>query len=132
MTAAHALCGRTLTALLLAQGQGGTVLFFGYSSSGAFPVPQVEYTSVEYTGNKGGTGPGIGVTMGHFVLRFRQCIFRDNVARISGAAIDAPALPGSQLIVEATLFERNAVRVPADGRTIDVTVLLYSKILLWI
>ena len=35
-----------------------------------------------------------------------------------------PGLLGSILIVEASIFESNAVRVPEDGRTTDVTVLL--------
>eukprot|EP01045_Picozoa_sp_COSAG04_P005276 COSAG04_NODE_242_length_19007_cov_3.089433_8_plen_1575_part_00 len=99
-----------------------------FVSSGSFPAPQVEYTNVEWVGNSAHSGPCGSVLQGRFVLRYRLCMFRDNVAFSSAAALSIPGLSGSTLILEASIFDGNAVRVPQDGRTTDVTVLLSAAI----
>jgi len=43
-----------------------------------------------------------------------------------GGAIGMTGLPGSSAILQEMVFERNAVQVPMDGSTIDITVLLYT------
>ena len=61
------------------------------------------------------------------VLRpLRAVPISHNVAYRNGGAIFVQSLPGTTMILETSIFESNAVRVPEDGRTTDATILLYT------
>ena len=43
-----------------------------------------------------------------------------------GGAISISAVLGSTVLLQELVFDRNVLRVPTDGRTTDVTVLLFT------
>ena len=50
----------------------------------------------------------------------------ENLIAVRGGAIAITAVPGTTVLLQDILFDRNAVEVPMDGRTVDITVLLYT------
>ena len=59
-------------------------------------------------------------------MQLYRCVFVNNTAYRTGAAISFNGAIGSTLLLQDTIFDRNAVEVPTDGRTTDITVLLYT------
>eukprot|EP01045_Picozoa_sp_COSAG04_P002616 COSAG04_NODE_97_length_26459_cov_6.507246_4_plen_1426_part_00 len=85
-----------------------------------------EFSETEWFENSAGTGGAIYVALGLSDVRLWRCVLRGNQAKLSGGAISFQGVPSATLLVEFTLFERNAVRLRTDGQGVDVTVLLNS------
>ena len=57
-------------------GEGG-LRIKASSSVGTRTAPQMDFEGVDFVGNAGAAGPAVSVVVGHFDLRLRQCLFRD-------------------------------------------------------
>eukprot|EP01045_Picozoa_sp_COSAG04_P005864 COSAG04_NODE_279_length_18210_cov_5.657225_1_plen_1569_part_10 len=104
-----------------AVGEGGVVV---NSPPGGSLVPTLVFDGSEWTGNANAMGPAVYVRYGQIDVRFRRCMFLDNLAYKSGGAIFMLGSQASTLLIEESILEANAVRVPSDQGSAYVTVLL--------
>ena len=80
-----------------------------------------EFISSEWIGNAAAMGPAIYVDIGVSDVRVTRCLFRDNVAYLSGGAINVQGAATSTFIVENAIFVAIAVRrrVMEDKRNVQ-------------
>ena len=62
------------------------------------------------------------VFYGNFFLTIRRCMFRENVAYVSGGAIAIMGTELSTFLLVDSVFDANAVRTPPDAGGVEVTL----------
>eukprot|EP01045_Picozoa_sp_COSAG04_P012063 COSAG04_NODE_797_length_10240_cov_3.294547_5_plen_357_part_00 len=100
-------------------GTGGISLF--PPPGGSYTVT-FEFADSDWIGNAAGSGPAVYAVFGNYHLAFVRCLFRENTAYKGGGAIAVMGPASSTLLVDDSIFDANAVRVPMDGAGMDVTV----------
>lgn len=111
-----------------AQGAGGLIIDNGIGANNNLHgdvLPRFEFVESAWIENSGRSGAAITHKAGVAELSFERCLFRGNVAGVSGGAIYVSGSAGLLLVFDRSIFEGNAVQTQqSKDRNVDVSVIV--------